>query len=38
MAERVVAREKLMVSAVQSGQAVSEVMGKDYETMLGTQK
>jgi 4-hydroxy-4-methyl-2-oxoglutarate aldolase len=37
-AERVVTREKLMVAAVQSGQAVSEVMGKDYETMLGTQK
>ena len=38
MAARVVAREKMMVEAVKSGQAVSEVMGKDYETMLGTQK
>jgi len=38
VAERVVAREKMMVEAVNAGQPVSEVMGKDYETMLGTQK
>jgi len=38
VAERVVAREKLMADAVKSGEPVTEVMGKDYETMLGTQK
>lgn len=38
IAERVVAREQLMVQAVNDGEPVSEVMGKDYETMLGTQK
>lgn len=37
-AERIVAREKLMVAAVKAGEPVTEVMGKDYETMLGTQK
>ena len=37
-AERIAARERLMVDAVHSGEAVTEVMGKDYETMLGTQK
>jgi regulator of RNase E activity RraA len=37
-AESVVAREKLMVEAVKKGEPVTAVMGKDYETMLGTQK
>ena len=36
-AEKIVAREKLMAEDVLSGQPVTEVMGKDYETMLGTQ-
>ena len=38
VAERIVAREKLMAEAVNSGEPVTSVMGKDYETMLGTQK
>lgn len=38
VAERIVAREKSMVDAVKSGKPVTDVMGKDYETMLGTQK
>jgi regulator of RNase E activity RraA len=37
IAERIVVREKLMVDAVKSGEPVTDVMGKDYETMLGTQ-
>lgn len=38
VAERIVAREKLMADAVTSGEPVTSVMGADYETMLGTQK
>ena len=36
-AEKIVAREKLMSDDVRAGHPVTEVMGKDYETMLGTQ-
>lgn len=38
VAERIVAREKLMADAVKTGEPVTAVMGKDYETMLRTQK
>jgi 4-hydroxy-4-methyl-2-oxoglutarate aldolase len=34
IAERIAAREKLMVADVRSGDAVSKVMGTNYETML----
>lgn len=37
-AERIVAREAKMVEAVKCGESIIDVMGKDYETMLGTQK
>lgn len=33
-AERIVRKEMLMAEAIRSGQPVSEVMGKNYETML----
>lgn len=36
-AEQIAAREKLMAEDVRSGQPVTDVMGKDYETLLGTQ-
>lgn len=36
-AEKIVAREQLMSADVLAGQPVTDVMGKDYETMLGTQ-
>jgi len=36
-AEKIVARESLMVDAVHGGEEITKVMGKDYETMLGTQ-
>ena len=36
-AERIAAREKLMVDAVHRGEPVTEIMGADYETLLGTQ-
>jgi regulator of RNase E activity RraA len=38
VAERIAAREKLITNAVGAGEPVTVVMGKDYETMLGTQK
>ncbi len=38
LAEKITAREKMMVDAVHNGEPVTAVMGKDYETMLGTQK
>ena len=38
VAESIVARERLMTRAVQSGERVSLVMGVDYEKMLGTVK
>jgi 4-hydroxy-4-methyl-2-oxoglutarate aldolase len=34
-AEAVAARERAMVSALRSGAPISEVMGRNYETMLG---
>lgn len=37
-AERIVAREKLLVDAVNAGDAPSAVMGREYETMLSTPK
>ena len=37
-AETIAAREQLMSADVLKGQPVTEVMGKNYETMLGTQK
>ena len=37
IAEKIVSREQLMSSDVLAGQPVTEVMGKNYETMLGTQ-
>ena len=37
IAEKIVSREQLMSADVLAGQPVTEVMGKDYETMLGTQ-
>ena len=37
-AENITAREQLMSEDVRSGQPVTKVMGKDYETMLGTQE
>ncbi len=37
IAEKVVSREQLMSADVAAGRPVTEVMGKDYETMLGTQ-
>ena len=36
-AEKIVAREKMMVADVLDDNSVVDVMGKDYETMLGTQ-
>jgi len=36
-AEQLADREKKMAEGVLAGQPVSEVMGKDYETLLGTQ-
>ena len=36
-AERIAARETNMVDALHEGEAVTEVMGKDYEDMLDTQ-
>ncbi len=38
VAERIVAREKMMADAVKAGKPVTVAMGKDYETMLGTQE
>jgi len=38
VAERVAARERLITDAVKSGEPVTVVMGRDYETMLGTQE
>lgn len=38
VAERIAARERLMTEFVKSGEPVTQVMGKDYESMLGTQK
>ena len=37
-AERIADKERLMVEAVHEHKPVTEVMGKDYETMLGTQE
>ena len=37
IAEKITARERLMSADVLSDHPVTEVMGKDYETMLGTQ-
>lgn len=37
MAEKITAREQLMSADVLADQPVTEVMGKHYETMLGTQ-
>ncbi len=37
IAEKITAREQLMSAGVLAGQPVTEVMGKTYETMLGTQ-
>ena len=37
LAEKITARERLMSADVLSDHPVTEVMGKDYETMLGTQ-
>lgn len=37
-AERIAARERLMSADVLAGRPVTEVMGRDYETMLGTQE
>ena len=37
IAENIVSREQIMSADVLAGQPVTEVMGKDYETMLGTQ-
>ena len=36
-AEQIVARERLMAEDITAGQPVTDVMGKDYETLLGTQ-
>lgn len=36
-AEQIAVRERLMAEDVAAGQPVTEVMGKDYETLLGTQ-
>jgi len=38
IAEKITARERLMSADVLSDHPVTEVMGKDYETMLGTQE
>ena len=37
IAKNIASREQLMSADVAEGQPVTEVMGKDYETMLGTQ-
>ena len=37
-AEKITAREQLMSADVLAGQPVTEVMGRDYETLLGTQE
>ena len=37
-AETITARERLMSADALAGQPVTEVMGKNYETMLGTQE
>lgn len=36
-AERIAAKEKLMVDELRKGRPITEVMGLDYETMLGSQ-
>ena len=38
IAEKIVAREKRMSEDVLTGQPVTEVMGKDYETLLRTRE
>ena len=38
IAEKITAREQLMSADVLAGQPVTKVMGKNYETMLGTQE
>lgn len=37
LAERIVARERLMAAAVLDGEPVADVMGTNYETMLDTE-
>ena len=37
-AERIADRERLMILALKSGEAITEVMGKNYETMLEESK
>jgi regulator of RNase E activity RraA len=36
-AEEIADRERQMVAAIHENRPVREVMGRDYETMLGTQ-
>ena len=38
IAENITVREQLMSAGVLGGQPVTEVMGKNYENMLGTQE
>ena len=33
-AEQIAGRERLMILALKNGEAITEVMGKNYETML----
>ena len=37
LAEQIAAKEKLMAEDIAAGRPVTDVMDKDYETLLGTQ-
>jgi len=37
-AEQIADRERQMVAAIHENKSITEIMGKDYETMLGTQE